>query len=206
MSAIEEQEAIRRLRAGALLLYPTETVWGLGCDPRSDSGVERLLDLKGRIDGAGLILVIDSAHLVDAWIGDEAPEARVIRQKILARFWPGPLTVIINTNSFTQKLFAPGVFGESSSLALRFSSHPVSGRLAAGLGGAIISTSANPKGEAPPATEEEARSYFPNLDFVCDNSSTPSHSLPSTLLDVRSLPFRVLREGAIPAQVLLSKN
>ncbi|HEX4881543.1 MAG TPA: L-threonylcarbamoyladenylate synthase, partial [Porticoccaceae bacterium] len=135
--------AAHAMRAGGVVAYPTEAVWGLGCDPDDAAAVARVIALKGRDPGKGLILVAAELDML-------APYLRGLHPQWLARMaatWPGPVTWLIPDNGRALPL----VTGGQGTLAVRVTAHPVAAALSRAFGGAIVSTSANPQG-LPPAT------------------------------------------------------
>jgi L-threonylcarbamoyladenylate synthase len=129
------------LRAGGVVAYPTEAVYGLGCDPQSRHAVEKLLQLKRRAATKGLILVAASLEQLDPYI---APLTDEIAQRVLST-WPGPFTWLVPAAEHT----APWLRGEHETIAVRVSGHPVVCALCETFGGALVSTSANWAGHAP---------------------------------------------------------
>lgn len=183
------EEARERLLAGEVVAFPTETFFGLAVDPRNDKAVAKLLELKGR--DSSISLIIDSSKRIDEIIAEESPEVQSAREELVAKHWPGPLTLVINP----KDIFSSDIYARDGSLALRCSSHQLARDLAALMGGAITATSANPNAEDPARTVDKAREYFPNI-FVLDGS-VGGEKKASTIVDVRELPFKVLREGPI---------
>lgn len=188
-------EAKARLLAGEVVAYSTETSYGLAVDPRNREAVARLLDIKGRDVGAGISLIIDSALRLEQFVANETPQVKEQRLKLQARFWPGPLTFVIQPNKTAIELFSPEIFAKDGSLALRQSPVVLAGELARLCGGAITATSANPRGEEPARSAAEVRAYFPDIFVLSGNMEHGQR--PSTIVDVRSLPFKILREGAV---------
>jgi len=138
-------DALAVLHRGGVIAYPTEAVWGLGCDPFSHAAVERVLALKQRPVEKGLIVVAAAveqlASLVD-W--DALPPARFAEVRAS---WPGPHTWVMPATAH-----APGwITGVHAGIAVRVSAHPVVAALCAGFGGPLVSTSANPAGAPPPS-------------------------------------------------------
>lgn len=132
-------ERIARLLAdGQLVAYPTEAVWGLGCDPQNASAVNALLRLKQRPVDKGLILVAASIEQFAPYLSEVTPAQR----QQLEDSWPGPVTWLV-----PDRGFAPAwIRGQHSSVALRVSAHPVVAALCRAFGGPIVSTSANRAG------------------------------------------------------------
>lgn len=152
ISAFRARLAARVVAAGGVIAYPTEGVWGLGCDPWNEAAVNRLLALKDRDPAKGLILVAAEAMQFEPWL---APLSADQRQRLEAT-WPGPVTWLIPD---------PGVApvwirGRHTSVALRVSAHPVVAALCRALGGPLVSTSANPSGREAARTQLAVHRYF----------------------------------------------
>ncbi|MDP1931700.1 MAG: Sua5/YciO/YrdC/YwlC family protein [Gammaproteobacteria bacterium] len=139
------RHAANRLLDGAVLAYPTEAVWGLGCDPENEVATLRLLEIKERPVHKGLILVAGAVEQVEFLLGALTPAQR---KKILAT-WPGPTTWLIPDE---DDLVPWWVKGEHSSVAIRVTAHPLAAALSLAFGGPIVSTSANKAGQSPART------------------------------------------------------
>ena len=144
--------ALAALRAEGVVACPTEAVWGLSCDPDSDSAVCRLLALKNRPVAKGLILVAGSISQLDFLLHDLADSQRAA----LGASWPGPFTWLVPHRGRVQ----PWVCGEHDTVALRVSDHPVVRELCLAWGGPLVSTSANPAGCQPPVASFQVHRYF----------------------------------------------
>lgn len=175
--------AVRALREGAVIAYPTEGVWGLGCDPFNRDAVELLLALKRRPSAKGLILIAADASMLSPLL-DPLPAA--LRQQLDAS-WPGPNTWIVPD---PDHLSPPWIRGRHDSLAVRVTAHPQAARLSREFGGPIVSTSANPAGLAPALTAHAVRRYFGRLVMIMPGATGGSKT-PSTIRDLCS--GRVLR-------------
>lgn len=191
-------DAVASLSRGDVIGFPTETFFGLACDPFHSGAVAKLLALKGRDLGSGVPLIIGEAAQIDAEI-DESHEVAELRLRLTAQFWPGPLTLIVQPKSEWALRITPGIRAADGSVALRVSSHPTARALSKALGGPITATSANPHGATPPLSAEEVRAYFPALELICeaDHRSGGAKMKPSTILDVRTIPFKIVRPGAV---------
>ena len=179
MSRWHVKQAARVLRRGGVIAYPTEAVWGLGCDPWQRPAVERLLALKQRPLHKGLILVGADPHQV-------APLLRALsadeRQRLLAS-WPGPVTWLLPD---PDGWVPPWVKGSHASVAVRISAHPLVAQLCAAHGGPLVSTSANSAGREPARSAAAVRAAFPRqLDYLLPG---PLGGLarPSSIRDLRS--------------------
>ena len=149
MRLLDTGRAAALLRSGGIVAYPTEGVWGLGCDPGNPRAVERLLELKQRDVRKGLILVAGAESQLAAFVdGTRLPEGRLAE---IRASWPGPNTWIMPATTT-----APGwITGEHEGIAVRVSAHPVVVALCAAFGGALVSTSANRAGQ-PAARDRHA--------------------------------------------------
>lgn len=146
--------AVAALRRGGVVAYPTEGVWGLGCDPFNRAAVERILSLKGRSARKGLILIAADVRQFAPWLEGLTPDQRAT----LADSWPDALTWLVPDNGHAPRWLT----GHHASTALRVPAHPLARELARAFGGPIVSTSANPQGRLAATTQLRARIYFGN--------------------------------------------
>jgi L-threonylcarbamoyladenylate synthase len=175
--------AVAALRAGGVIAYPTEAVWGLGCDPDNDEAVAHLLRLKQRDPAQGLILV--AAH-----IGQFAPWLEGLPLELhapLVASWPGPHTWLVPDNGRTHAL----VRGCHDSVALRVSDHPGVVALCEAFGGPVVSTSANLAGQPPCMSGEAVHAVFGAELAAILEGELGGRERPSTIRDLRT--GRVLR-------------
>lgn len=182
---------VDHLRAGGVIAYPTETVYGFGCAVRPDA-VARLIALKRRAEERPFLLLVAGAEQLSmlAW----TPSARALA----AAFWPGPLTLAL---AAPAGAFPPGVRSPDGTVAVRASPHSGVQALLRALGEAITSTSANAPGEAPARDAPGVEAALALLDggdvLVLDGGELPP-SAPSTIVDASVSPPRVVRAGAVP--------
>jgi len=172
-------EAIAVLRRGGVLAYPTEGVWGLGCDPFDEAAVRRLLTLKQRPPDKGLILVAASAGQLDGLVDWDAL-ATATRGEVLAS-WPGPHTWIMPVTSRVPRW----ITGAHDSVAVRVSAHPVVAGLCNGYGSALVSTSANVGGMPAPRTRAELDGEIRNGVDAIVAGETSGLAQPTTIRDAR---------------------
>jgi len=149
MTAWHLREAARTLTRGGVVAYPTEGVWGLGCDPDAPRALARVLALKQRPAGKGLILI---AHAFSALRPYLADLGETERQRALAT-WPGPVTWLWPAAPGLPRLLR----GEHETVAIRVTAHPLAAALCARFGGPIVSTSANLAGRRPACTALQVR-------------------------------------------------
>lgn len=175
--------AVRILRAGGVIAYPTETVYGLGCDPFDEQAVARLLRIKQRPVEKGLILIAaDLAQLAGLVRLDREQRDHLESQ------WPAPITYLLPATPAVPTW----IRGRHDKVAVRVSAHPVARALAAAAGMPIVSTSANRSGQ-PPARNRlnVTRRLGAELDFVVAGDTGP-RGRPSIIIDLES--GRVVRD------------
>lgn len=157
--------AAEALRRGGVVAWPTEAVYGLGCDPRNRAAVEKLFSLKQRPPAQGVLLVGADFAQVAPYI-DLAATPREALERAQAT-WPGPQTWVFPRASDVPEWIAGGHAG----IALRVTAHPIAAALCTAFGGALVSTSANRHGEAPALSAEEVRMAFGTMiDALIDGA------------------------------------
>ena len=168
----------RRLREGAVIGYPTEAVFGLGCDPGNEAAFRRLLALKRRPEAKGVILIAADEQQLAPYLGHIEPS---IRERIRAG-WPGPVTWIVPAAANV-----PGwLTGGRDSLAVRVTDHPVAAALCRAFGGALVSTSANRSGQPPARSALRCRMLFGSgLDAVV-HAPVGGLARPTAIYDART--------------------
>lgn len=160
LNAWQIRRAVDYIQQGGVIAYPTEAVWGLGCDPYNESAVTRLLELKKRPVEKGLILVASNISQVEHLLENLTDEQR----EVVAESWPGPNTWLIPD---TADVVPGWIKGEHSSVAVRVSNHPLVVALCDRFGGLLVSTSANPAACEPALTKTKVNAYFgQRVDFV----------------------------------------
>jgi len=187
--AQSRDRAIEALRLGEVIVYPTETFYGMGADALSSAALERLFALKGREPGKPVALIAADARSAFE-LAREVPEAA---RRLANAFWPGPLTLVLPAR---DNLPEP-LIGPDCRVGVRVSSHPIARALAAGLGRPITATSANLAGGQPATTLGEARNTFGAKVKVYLEGGKLAASAPSTVVACDRNGWRVLRAGAI---------
>ncbi len=181
------------LREGGVVVYPTETVYGLGCIPSDTDAAQRVCELKQRADKP-LPLICSDIEAARKIVGF-TPSA----EKLAARFWPGPLTMVLPA----RVKYSPWVNRGAGTLAIRVTDHPVAQRLAKLSGGVIVSTSANVSGGDPARSAEEAREIFGDkVDVILDGGPSP-RSESSTVVDVTGEEIWLLRKGPVSGEQIM---
>lgn len=176
------------LRRGGIVVYPTETFYGLGALARDAAALERLARAKLRPEGKPLpLLAADLAQVEEVAV----LEGRAAR--IAARFWPGPLTLVLPARPHVLAAVTAG----TGTVGIRIPGSPLARSLARAAGGALISTSANPSGGPPPARAEDLDPALRGaVDHVLDGGPAPG-GLPSTVVAVEGDEVRLVRAGAV---------
>ncbi len=141
-------QAVQCLKTGGVIAYPTEAVWGLGCDPMDEQAVLKLLKLKRREVAAGVLLVAGSLDQLRPFLGALAADL----EASLSETWPGPTNWILPASEHCP----PWIHGAHRGVGVRVSAHPVINALCSAFGGPIVSTSANQRGAPPAMTAAEA--------------------------------------------------
>lgn len=184
--------AVEVLRAGGLVGFPTETVYGLGADASNPEAVKKIYAAKGRPRNHPLIVHLATADAVSQWSRD-VPDAA---KRLAARYWPGPLTLILKRAPRVSDL----VTGGQDTVALRVPSHPVAQALLRAFGGGIAAPSANRYGRVSATTAEHVTAEFGNdVDLVLDGGAC-DFGIESTIVDVSGDKPALLRPGSITAR------
>lgn len=159
LADIHLHQAVRVLRQGGVIAYPTEAVFGIGCDARNEKAIKRILELKRRAVKKGLIVIAaDVSQLHDL----VAPLSPSIRDEVMST-WPGPVTWILPARDSVSPLLR----GQHHGIAVRVTAHPLAASLCKRFGGAIVSTSANRSGKPSARTTEETRYRLgSDLDYI----------------------------------------
>ena len=151
--------AAQQLRQGGVVAYPTEAVWGLGCNPFDEMAVARVLELKARPVEKGLIVIAANLTQLEPFIY----HLDDLQRQRLKNTWPGPVTWVVPANEMIPYWLS----GRFASIALRVTAHPVAAGLCRAFGGPLVSTSCNPQGRNPAHNIHEVRKYFPGeLDAI----------------------------------------
>lgn len=177
--------AAKALHAGCVVAYPTEAVWGLGCDPEDPEAVARLLRLKRRSPAAGLILVAASIEQLEPLLHGLPRDMR----NRLEESWPGPVTWLVPA---ADKI-PPWIRGIHDTVALRVTAHPVAAALCRSFGGPLVSTSANRSGQRPAKRMFQVHRFLGDgVDLVVPGA-LGGQSRPTAILDLAT--GQTVRDG-----------
>ena len=189
------KEAIQIIRRGGLVIYPTETLYGLGCDATDEDALRRLFEVKGRALGQPPPVLVAGAVQLEMLVAAIPPVAR----ELMVAHWPGALTLILPARDGLSPLVT-GESGGVKTVGVRESGHPMARALCEGAGVPIVATSANFSGAAGSAAAPRTLDDIPDelkamVDAVLDGGEVGG--APSTIVDCTSDPPRVLRQGAV---------
>jgi L-threonylcarbamoyladenylate synthase len=184
LSPFRLREAGHAIRAGAVVAYPTEAVYGLGCDPLNAAAVQRLLAIKGRPLHKGVILIAAELRQLSPFM---APLAAADLATLQAD-WPGPVTWVVPA----APDLPPWLSGGRDTVAVRVTAHPLAAALCRAAGMPLVSTSANASGRPPARTALQARLRCPGVDLVLAGA-TGGRKRPTEIRDLAS--GRRLRQG-----------
>ncbi len=171
-------EAVQIVRSGGIIAYPTESVYGLGCDPDNIESVKRLMAIKQRQRDKGVILIASDFSQLRPYLVDI--DERL--QQAVHASWPGPVTWLWPAKSDLSRWLR----GQHDTLAVRVSAHPIVAKLCKQFGGALISTSANLTRQSPARSAQQVRELFAEgLDYILEGE-TSGHPAPTEIRDVLS--------------------
>ncbi len=185
----EIEEAVETLRAGDLVVFPTETVYGLGANAADPAAVRKIFQVKGRPTDHPVIVHLDNPRYLHRWVSDMPVSA----EKLAAAFWPGPLTLILPKAEKVNDV----VTGGQDSIGIRVPSHPIAQQLLTAFGGGIAAPSANRFGRLSPTKPEHVRDELGTaIQVILDGGESPI-GLESTIVSCLGNEARLLRPGFI---------
>lgn len=184
--------AVKTLRFGGVVAYPTETFYGLGVDALNREAVKKIFAAKKRQESQPLLILIPDRSFLPQYARKIPPAA----EKLMDCFWPGPLTLVFPATLHLP----PELCAGTGTIAIRISPHPVARALVQTFTSAVTSTSANISGQPSPTTAEEVhRQLGESVDLIIDAGRTAGGK-PSTIVDATSTRLRVIRKGAVTAE------
>ena len=181
-------EAASAIRAGGLVVYPTETVYGLGADAFSSKAVTKIFKIKGKKAEKPIPLAVNSIDMARQ-VAELTPAAEVLFKKFL----PGPLMIIVKARPNVSKLITAG----TGKVGIRVPDHPVALKLIDFVGGPITSTSANLSGKPAPLTVRKALEQLGGKVDVALDAGKCKLGVPSTIVDATARHLKILRKGPI---------
>jgi L-threonylcarbamoyladenylate synthase len=188
-SQSEIEKAVETLRAGDLVVFPTETVYGLGANASNPAAVRKIFEVKGRPEDHPVIVHLDNQRYLHRWVANVPPAA----ERLAAMFWPGPLTLILPKADAVNDI----VTGGQDSIGIRIPSHPMALQLLTAFGGGIAAPSANRYGRLSPTKPEHVRDELgDSVHVILDGGDSPI-GLESTIVSCLNNEVRLLRPGFI---------
>jgi len=197
------QHAAEQLKAGHVVAFPTETVYGLGADAMSESAVKRIYEVKGRPTNHPLIVHVSSINALDSWAQD-VPEYAI---ELARSFWPGPMTLILKRTDLAMDF----ITGSQDSVGIRVPNHPIALELLKQfelLGGqGVAAPSANRFGHVSPtsagAVVQEIGDYLDKGELILDGGAS-NVGIESTIIDCRNTLPIILQPGVITDEMIYS--
>ncbi|MBI2538264.1 MAG: threonylcarbamoyl-AMP synthase [Deltaproteobacteria bacterium] len=186
--------AVTAIRQGEVIVFPTETFYGLGADALNSAAVEKVVSLKGRNLENPIAVIIADREMLKEVVAEVPPTAL----RLMERFWPGPLTVVLAA----KKTLPAPLLNSNGGIGIRISSHPAAARLARELGRPLTATSANPSGKEPARTVEEAIGYFSGHVEIFLDGGRLGGTKGSTVVEIVGDRLKIIREGEIRSQDL----
>jgi len=186
--------AVTAIQQGEVIVFPTETFYGLGADALNSAAVEKVVSLKGRNLENPIAVVIADREMLKEVVAEVPPAAL----RLMERFWPGPLTLVLPA----KKTLPAPLLNSSGGIGIRISSHPAATRLARELGRPLTATSANPSGKEPARTVEEAIGYFSGHVEIFLDGGRLGGTKGSTVVEIIGDRLKIIREGEIRSQDL----
>jgi len=188
--------AVAALKRGEVIVYPTETLYGLGADSLNLDAVEKVFQLKGRDPQTPIPVLVADREMLGALV-DEIP---ALAKKLMAKFWPGPLTLVLPARRDVPR----PLLNSSGAVGVRISSQPIATELVRALGHPLTATSANPSGLTPARTVQQAKNYFAGeIEVFIDAGELTSKS-GSTVVEIGNNAITIIREGEIGRSELQS--
>ena len=182
-------DAVAALRRGQVIVFPTETLYGLGADALDADAVEKVFQLKGRDATNPFPVLISDRTMLERLVAF----VPVLAEKLMRCFWPGPLTLVLPARRDIPR----PLINSTGGIGVRISSQPIATQIVQMLGSPLTATSANPSGQPGARTIAQARGYFGGkIDFFVDGGELTSPTA-STVAAVTENGVNIIRAGAI---------
>jgi len=187
-------EAARRIRAGGVVAFPTETVYGLAADALNPDAVRAVYELKGRPADRPMSVIVSGTRMAQRVVRAWPKRAR----ELADRFWPGPLTIVVPRAADLPQQITAGREG----VGLRCPDHPIALALLETCGFPLLGPSANRSGQPSPTTANHVRRAFPDTDLLVLDGGPCRTGIESTIIEVTPAGERIVRVGAITPEEL----
>lgn len=183
------REAVVALRRGDVIVFPTETLYGLGADALNFAAVEKVFQLKGRDPNNPIPVLVSDRSMLNSLV-TEIPR---LAEKLMERFWPGPLTLVLPAR---QDIARPLV-NSTGGIGVRISSQPIATEIVRLLGRPLTATSANPSGQPAAQTLAQARDYFTGKIKIFIEGGALTSKTGSTVAAIAGCKITIIRAGEI---------
>lgn len=197
-------EIVEALKQGKVIVYPTETCYGLGCDATNSEAVKKLFAIKQRQENKSVLVLVSGIDMIKKYV-----QWTPTLEELARKYWPGPLTVvakIIRQRLENKNINLPsGIVGKDDTIAFRVTDHIFAHDLVKQLGMPLVSTSANISAQTSPYDIESVLQMFDSAenkpDIIIDSGSLSYHS-PSTIVRVADEKIEVLRQGELIVELM----
>jgi len=184
------EKAIKFFKDGGIVIFPTDTTIGIGCRIDSEKSIKRLFKIRKRPENKSLLVLVSSVEMAERYL---LPIPKKIKDKLIRRYWPGKLTIILKCDS--KKVLFP-VRDKRNTLGVRFPNSPILLKLIEEVGVPIVAPSANFSGEKTPFEFEDLNSdLVKKVDFILDEEIGSGRDI-STVIDCTVEPWKIIRQGA----------
>lgn len=188
------QKGVEILKSGGVVIFPTDTAFGIGCRIDSEDAIQRLFTIKNRDLSQAVPVLVNGFEMAQTLL---KPIPQDVYEKLIKPFWPGGLTIILPC--LTEKV-SPLLRGNGETLGVRSPNHPIAQELISGVGVPIIGTSANLHGHKTPFVISDLENELVNkVDYVVPGESYGQKA--STIVDCSVTPWKIVREGAIKLSI-----
>lgn len=183
-------KAVEILKDGGIVIFPTDTAFGIGCVIDNEKAVEKLFNIRKRPESMATPVLVDTVAMAQKYL---APIPQEVIDTLIEPYWPGALTIVLQIRT---DVVPPLVRGGGNTLGVRIPNHPIARAIIRGAGKGILGPSANFHGEQTPYSFETLN---PNLVKLVDFVVTGSCSVqqPSTVVDCTKKPWKIVRQGAV---------
>ena len=188
------QQAIKILKEGGIVIFPTDTVFGIGCRLDNEESLKRLFRIRNRPEEKAVLVVVDSVEMAKEYVAI----SKEVTSELINRYWPGGLTIVLPCN--IEKI--PSIArGGGSTLGVRQTNNPVLLELIYGAGVPLVAPSANFAGESTPKIFDDInKNLLALVDYAIDLPS--GGNVASTVIDCSITPWKILRQGVVHIQNL----